>query len=89
MNIFVGNLNYQVTDNELQAMFEAFGQVSSTKIMRDPRTNRPRGFAHVAMNDNTQAANAIAKLHNKNVYEQTLIVNELKARGTNEFKSSR
>jgi RNA recognition motif-containing protein len=88
MNIFVGNLNYRVTDSELQAMFEAFGEVTAAKIMKDERTSRPRGFGFVEMSNNTQAETAIDKLHNKSIHDQNLVVNEVKGRGKNEFGSS-
>lgn len=88
MNIFVGNLNYRVTEKELQVMFEAFGEVSAAKIMKDERTSRPRGFGFVEMSNSTQAETAIDRLHNKSVHNQNLVVNEVKPRGKNEFGSS-
>ena len=51
MNIYVGNLAYNATDEELRSAFEAFGQVTSVKIVRDRDTGRSRGFAFVEMED--------------------------------------
>lgn len=88
MNIFVGNLNYQITERQLQTMFEAFGEVTSVRIMTDNITRRPRGFGFVEMNDNIQAEKAIAQLHNTSVNQQAIVVNEAKPRGSNEFGSA-
>ncbi len=88
MNIFVGNLNHQITERQLQTMFEAFGEVTSVRLMTDSITRRPRGFGFVEMTDNTQAEKAIAQLHNTSVNQQAIVVNEAKPRGSNEFGSS-
>ncbi|MBN1446368.1 MAG: RNA-binding protein, partial [Bacteroidetes bacterium] len=49
MNLYVGNLSYQMTDDDLRAAFEAFGEVSSAKVIRDRETGRSKGFGFVEM----------------------------------------
>jgi cold-inducible RNA-binding protein len=80
MNIFVGNLSFKTTEDELQKEFEAFGEVESVKIIKDQYTGRSRGFAFVEMEDRDQAVAAIAGLNGKELVGQTLTVNEAKPR---------
>jgi RNA recognition motif-containing protein len=80
MNIYVGNLAYNATDEELRAAFEAFGQVTSVKIVRDRDTGRSRGFAFVEMEDGEGAQNAVAELNGKDVKGRNLVVNEARPR---------
>lgn len=65
MNIFVGNLSRGVTAEDLLCLFEAFGVVVSAVIIRDKYTRRPRGFAFVRMEDQTEADEAIARLNGR------------------------
>ena len=62
-NIYVGNLSFDVTENDLQAVFEEHGQVSSVNIIKDRETGRSRGFAFVEMPDSQQARQAIEVKH--------------------------
>jgi RNA recognition motif-containing protein len=80
MNIYVGNLAYNATDEELRSAFEAFGQVTSVKIVRDRETGRSRGFAFVEMEDGEGAQNAVAELNGKDVKGRNLVVNEARPR---------
>jgi cold-inducible RNA-binding protein len=80
MNIFVGNLSFKTTEDELQREFEAFGEVDSAKIIKDQYTGRSRGFGFVEMQDRDQALAAIAGLNGKELAGQTLTVNEAKPR---------
>lgn len=80
MNIFVGNLSFKTTEDELQKEFEAFGEVESVKIIKDQYTGRSRGFAFVEMEDREQALAAIAGVNGKELVGQTLTVNEAKPR---------
>ena len=80
MNIFVGNLSFQSTEQELQREFEAFGEVTSVKIITDHNTLKSRGFAFVEMRDRDQALAAIAGINGKELAGQTLKVNEAKPR---------
>ena len=55
MNIYIGNLSYEVTEEDLKQAFEAFGEVESVKIIKDKYTNRSKGFGFVEMPDNADA----------------------------------
>ena len=63
MNIFISNLNFNVSDEELKGLFEAFGDVSSSKVITDKITGRSRGFGFVEMNDDDEGKQAIEKLN--------------------------
>jgi cold-inducible RNA-binding protein len=76
--LYVGNLSYQTTEAELQALFEAVGQVGSVNIVRDRATGQARGFAFVEMQDVEGAQRAIAELDRREVGGRTLSVNEAK-----------
>lgn len=80
MNIFVGNLSFKTTEEELQREFEAFGEVDTVKIIMDQYTHKSRGFAFVEMPNQDQATAAIAGLNGKELAGQTLTVNEAKPR---------
>jgi RNA recognition motif-containing protein len=80
MNIYVGNLSFDTTGEELQAHFEAFGAVSRVNVVADRDTGRPRGFAFVEMADSTEAQAAIEALNGKQVAGRALSVNEARPR---------
>jgi RNA recognition motif-containing protein len=80
MNIFVGNLNYQTTENHLQDLFAEFGAVSSVKIVIDKFTNRARGFAFVEMTEKADGERAIERLNGVYLDQKTLVVNEARPR---------
>ena len=80
MNIYVGNLSYQVTEQELQRAFEAFGQVESTKIIQDVNSGRSKGFGFVEMPDNDEAWSAIEALNGNEIKGRTLKVNKARPR---------
>jgi cold-inducible RNA-binding protein len=80
MNIFVGNLSFQTTEQELQREFEAFGEAASVKIITDHETLKSRGFAFVEMRDRDQALAAIAGINGKELAGKILKVNEAKPR---------
>jgi cold-inducible RNA-binding protein len=80
MNIFVGNLSFKTTEEELQREFEAFGEVDSVKIIKDQYTHKSRGFAFVEMGSRDQALAAIDGINGKELAGQTLTVNEAKPR---------
>ena len=79
MKLYVGNLSFETTENDLQDLFEQHGQVSEVALMMDRMTGKSRGFAFVTMNDKAQAEAAMAALNGKEVGGRTLNVNE--ARG--------
>jgi cold-inducible RNA-binding protein len=75
-NIFVGNLNYQTTQEELMQAFSQFGAVERVSIITDRDTGQPRGFAFVEMTDRREAENAIAQLNGQQLNGRAMNVNE-------------
>ena len=80
MNIYVGNLSRDTSEAELRTAFEAFGQVTSTAIIKDKFSGESRGFGFVEMPNRTEAQAAIAGLNGKPLGGRTLTVNEAKPR---------
>jgi len=80
MNIYVGNLPYSVTDEELHNVFSAYGEVASAKVIMDRYTGRSRGFGFVEMDDEDEAKQAIASLNEQDLKGRNLKVNEAKPR---------
>src|SRR5437773_11415974 len=74
--LFVGNLSFNVTENDLQDLFAQHGPVTSVDLIMDRETGRSRGFAFVTMETKEGATAAIAALHGKNVSGRDLTVNE-------------
>ncbi len=75
-NIFVGNLSYQTTQDELHATFAQYGHVERVNIITDRDTGQPRGFAFVEMTDARDAQNAIANLNGAELNGRAMNVNE-------------
>lgn len=80
MNIYVGNLSYNCTEDELRQAFGQFGQVSSVNLIMDRETGRPRGFAFVEMPDGDEANTAIQQLNLKEIAGRSITVNEARPR---------
>jgi RNA recognition motif-containing protein len=80
MNIYVGNLSYGMSEDELRDAFGAFGEVSSVKILMDRETGRSRGFGFVEMPSNSDGEKAIAQLNGKEVGGRPLRINEARPR---------
>ena len=80
MNIYVGNLSFDVKEENLQTAFQAFGQVSSATIVRDKYSGQPRGFGFVEMPDQNEARTAIANLNGKELLGRQMNVNEARPR---------
>ena len=76
MQIYVGNLNYRSTEDDIREAFEQFGSVERVQIIIDKETNRPRGFAFVQMPDDTEGRAAIDGLNGKDLQGRSLRVNE-------------
>src|SRR5438309_10052698 len=74
--LFVGNLSFNITENDLQDAFAAHGTVVEANLMMDRATGRPRGFAFVTMSTPEEAQKAIAALNGKNLDGRDLTVNE-------------
>jgi cold-inducible RNA-binding protein len=81
-SLFVGNMSFQTTESELQALFKPFGQVARIHIGMDRETGRSRGFAFVEMPNDDEAAKAIAGLDGKAIGGRNLKVNEARPKGT-------
>ncbi len=80
MNIYVGNLSYEVTEEDLKQAFEGFGQVESVNIIKDRYSGESRGFGFVEMPDKAEAESAIEGLNGKELKGRTLNVNEARPR---------
>ena len=80
MNIYVGNLSYGMSEDELRQAFSAHGEVSSAKILMDRETGRSRGFGFVEMPNQNEAEAAIAQLNGKDVGGRALRINEARPR---------
>lgn len=80
MNIYVGNLLRETKEDELRQAFEAFGQVTSAKIISDRDTNISKGFGFVEMPDHQEAQAALSALDGKDLQGRTLKVNEARPR---------
>jgi cold-inducible RNA-binding protein len=78
--LYVGNLSFKTTENDLQDLFSEHGDVASVDMIMDKMTGRPRGFAFVTMADAQGAQKAIEALHGKNVGGRDLTVNEARPR---------
>jgi len=78
--IYVGNLSFQLSDQELEALFAEHGQVNSAVIIMDRNTGRSRGFGFVEMEDDAAAMAAIQALNGKEVQGRALNVNEARPR---------
>jgi RNA recognition motif-containing protein len=75
-NIFVGNLDFHVAEDDLRQLFAQFGQVDQVSVMTDRDTGRSRGFAFVEMTNNEEGEKAIAELNGSQFSGRTLNVNE-------------
>ncbi|MDW7771602.1 MAG: RNA-binding protein [Desulfobulbaceae bacterium] len=80
MNIYVGNLPYNVTDDDLRTAFAEFGNVASAKIIMDRYSGRSKGFGFVEMENDADAENAIKSLDNSDMQGRKLRVNQAKPR---------
>lgn len=83
MNIYVGNLSNDATDDDLRKAFEAYGQVSTASIIKDKFSGESRGFAFVEMPDKTQAQAAIEGLDGSSLKNRSIKVNEARPRDDN------
>ena len=81
MNIYVGNLPYSVTEDELQNAFSEFGEVSSVKIITDRYSGQSKGFGFVEMPNNSEADEAINSLNESQMKGRSIRVNQARPRG--------
>ena len=87
MNIYVGNLSYDITEEDLRTSFEDHGDVESAKVIMDRETGRSKGFGFVEMSDASEAQAAIRELNEAVMSGRPLRVNEAKPR--REFSQDR
>ena len=80
MNIYVGNLSFGVTEEDVRQTFDPFGQISSVRVIVDRDTGRSKGFGFVEMPDNAEAQSAISDLDGKELQGRSLKVNEARPR---------
>jgi len=76
MKIYVGNMNFQTTEDQLRELFEQFGPVDEVAIINDRETGRPRGFAFITMANDEDGQKAIEELNGQDYDGRTLNVNE-------------
>jgi RNA recognition motif-containing protein len=88
MNIYVGNLPYNVVEEDLKEIFEEYGEVSSVKIISDKLTGRSKGFGFVEMDDDQEAKKAIDELNNAEISGRNIKVNESRPK-SNDSRESR
>ena len=79
-NIYVGNLSFEATEDEVRGLFEAHGEVIKVNLITDRDTGRPRGFGFVEMADEGQGRTAVEQVNGTELGSRTLTVNEAKPR---------
>ena len=89
MNIYVGNLPYSTTPDELRELFSAFGEVSAARIVNDRETGRAKGFGFVEMPNNDEANKAIEALNGNDLGGRKAVVNEARPREPRQFREKR
>ena len=80
MNIYVGNLSYDATDETIKQAFEPFGEITSVRVIKDKYTGQSRGFGFVEMSVQSQAQTAIKSLNGKELLGKQINVNEARPR---------
>ena len=80
MKLYVGNLSFETTENDLQDLFEQHGAVNEVRLMMDRMTGKSRGFAFVTMNDGAQGNAAMGALNGHELHGRALTVNEARPR---------
>jgi len=78
VKIYVGNISFSVSEDDIRGLFSAFGEIESVKLITDPQTGRPRGFGFVEMASAEAARKAIEELNNKTFKDRALSVSEAK-----------
>lgn len=80
MNLYVGNLSWTMSEDDLRNLFEQYGAVSSVKIVKDRETGRSKGFGFVEMENDTEAQNALSSLYDQEIMGRKIVVNEAQER---------
>jgi RNA recognition motif-containing protein len=80
MNIYVANISFKATEDQLKELFEEFGEVSSVRVVTDRNTGRSKGFGFIEMTNDNEAREAINDLNGAEFMERNLVVNEARPR---------
>jgi len=83
MNIYVGNLSYEVNENDLKEIFGEYGEVSSSNVVVDKYNGRSKGFGFVTMENNEEANKAINELNGSTYENRKIVVNEARPKTEN------
>lgn len=83
MNIYVGNLDFKVNEQDLEELFSEYGQVESARLITDKYSGRSKGFGFVIMEDDNEANDAIENLNGKEFKSRSMTVNEARPRKEN------
>ena len=89
MNIYVGNLSYEVNEEDVRQAFDPFGQISSVRVITDRDTGRSKGFGFVEMPNDAEVQSAISSLNGKELQGRSLKVNEARPRSEGRCDSGR
>jgi RNA recognition motif-containing protein len=84
MNIYIGNLSYEINEEQLKQLFEEFGEVTSANIIIDKYSGRSKGFGFVEMTDSDAGKAAISALNGKTVKNREITVNEARPKSEND-----
>lgn len=87
MDLYVSNLSFHTTEEDLNKMFSTFGKVNSVKIITDKMTNKSRGFAFIEMPEETEGQEAIKMLNNKEIQGRPLSVTIARPKENNSFRN--
>ncbi|MBT9538080.1 MAG: RNA-binding protein [Nitrospirota bacterium] len=85
--LYVGNISFQASEDDLKELFSKAGTVASTKLITDAATGRPRGFGFVEMSSDEEAQKAIELLNNSSFLDRNIVVNEAKPQGERDRSS--
>ncbi len=80
MQIYVGNMSYQTTEETIKDLFSQYGEVEKVTLIKDRETQRPKGFGFISMSDDAAANKAIEELNQQEFEGRTLKINEAKPR---------
>jgi len=83
MNIYVGNLDFKVEENDLEQAFTEYGTVSSVKLITDKFSGRSKGFGFITMDNDDEANEAIKNLNGTSLKNRSMVVNEAKPKRDN------
>lgn len=83
MNIYVGNLDFKVNEDDLREIFEEYGTISSAKLITDKFSGRSKGFGFIEMDDESEARKAIEELNGAQLESRNMVVNEARPRKEN------